>query len=430
MNLRPTAVAIALAASVTAVSPAAAQDKPVPPPIVDDPGMLQELVGGHCEICDRVLADPGRWRVQCLLSEVVDGPPRGTTGARLPTLERRGFRMDAEYFYPASSIKTCGVIAALQKMRALREKGWSIDLDTKLVFYPLFEGETIEDADPSNVETGTITLGQEIRKVCIVSNNESFNHLYEFVGHRQINEAMWNAGLDSVRITHRLSEFRTEEEHRRTPRISVVQEDGTEREIPERTSDLVPPTPEVAGLLVGEKHMTNDGELLDGPMDFSRKNRISVVDLQNMLVMLAAPEVDLGLTGFGLTAEDRAFVLESMAVYPRQSENPVYAAEEYPDEYAKNYLPGLRKVAPDADFTYYNKTGWAYGFSIDNACIVYKPTGKMFFLTTVMYANPDGVINDSDYAVEEVALPVMAHLGEVVARRVWGAGESDQPTSR
>lgn len=403
---------------------AAAQESPGKYPIIDDPAMLQELVGGHCRICDRVLAEPEKWRVQVLLSEVVEGPPLGAAGFRVPALKRRGYRVDAEYFYPASSIKTCAAIAAMKKVRELQEEGWQINFDTKLTFHPLFEDETLQDADETNLESGYITIGHEIRKLAIVSDNEAFNRLYEFVGHREINEAMWAAGLSSVRITHRLSEFRSEEDHRRTPRITVG--DGlAEHEIPERTSDLAPATPDVPGLLVGENHLTNDGQLVPGPMDFSRKNRISLVDLQNMLVMLAAPEVRLGLPGLRLGAHDRAFLLEAMAIYPRQSTNPVYAPEDYPDHYAKNYLAGLRKVAPESNFSYYNKSGWAYGFAIDNACIVHEPTEKMLFLTTVIYANPNGVINDSEYAVEEVAHPFMAHLAEAVARRVWSA---EQPS--
>ena len=52
--------------------------------------------------------------IQILLSEVREDP------GGVPTLRRHGFRVDAEYFYPASSVKLCGAIAALKKVAALR----------------------------------------------------------------------------------------------------------------------------------------------------------------------------------------------------------------------------------------------------------------------------------------------------------------------
>lgn len=61
-----------------------------------------------------VLSHPERFRVQALLSEV-DG--RLGDGGR--TLNRFGYRCDAEHIYPASAVKVCVAAAALVRLREL-----------------------------------------------------------------------------------------------------------------------------------------------------------------------------------------------------------------------------------------------------------------------------------------------------------------------
>ena len=147
---------------------------------------------------------------------------------------------------------------------------------------------------------------------------------------------------------------------------------------------------------------------------------MSLEDLQDMLVMLVRPDVDLGKRGFpDLEPEDRAFLLEAMAELPRESTDPLYDPEKYPDDHVKFLLPGLARVVPAENLRITNKVGLAYGFTIENAHVVDLASGREFFLAAVLYTNPDGVVNDGVYAYDEVAFPFWANLGEVVARTLW-----------
>jgi len=363
---------------------------------------------GLTEVVDRA-AD---FRLQVVLG-LVEEDSDGTF-----VLRQHGFRSGAEYFYPASTVKLFAAVAAAQKLVDLRETtGLAIDLDTPLVYYPQFEDGEMESGDEDNVESGKITVRQQIRKIFLVSDNQAFNYLYELMGQDGLAESMRRAGLDSPRIVHRLSEFRSAEENLQFPRIDFVGSDFTYT-LPARSAEPLPPSDPVNRILVGDGYFSDD-EQIDEPMDFSPKNHFPLADLQRGLCMLVRPDVDCGGAGFELENADREVMLESMSQYPRESTNPVYDPEEYPAAYVKDLLPGLERVIPKERLRIYNKTGQAYGFSIENAWVVDTETGRGFFLAATLYTNKDGILNDDEYEYEEIALPFLADLGEAVARKLW-----------
>ncbi|MBZ0113721.1 MAG: class A beta-lactamase-related serine hydrolase, partial [Thermoanaerobaculia bacterium] len=215
----------------------------VPPPPTD----LESRLRSHPDLVP-VLDDAEALRLQIVVG-FVEPNEKGENVLRQET-----FRAGAEYFYPASSVKLFAAVAAAQKIAALREStGLDIDLDTPMVFHPLFEDDVLEREDPDNVDGGVITVRQEIREIFLVSSNEAFNYLYEFVGQDGIAESLRKAGLESPRIVHRLSEFRTEEENRMLPQVDLVGE-GFSHSIAARTTAPLPAAPAMGGLEVGKAY--------------------------------------------------------------------------------------------------------------------------------------------------------------------------------
>ena len=333
-------------------------------------------------------------------------------------LRQRTFRAGDEYFYPASTVKLFAAVAAAQKVAALREETQNaIDLDTFMVFHPLFDDDVMETDDPDNLETGSITVREQIREIFLVSDNQAYNYLYEMVGQDGIAESMRAAGLEAPRIVHRLSEFRTPVENRQLPEVTFVGRDF-KYTLPQRTTDPLPPPEPVERIMVGRSYYA-DSELIEEPMDFSTKNYFPLVDLQRGLCMLVRPDIDCGGPGFALSDDDREVMKKAMSQYPRKSTNPTYEREEYPDDYVKALLPGIERVIPKRHIKIYNKTGQAYGFSTENAWVVDTRTGNHFFLAATLYTNKNGILNDDEYEYEETARPFMADLGEAVARALW-----------
>ncbi|MEM7310786.1 MAG: serine hydrolase [Planctomycetota bacterium] len=370
-------------------------------------GWIEALLDARPKAFAPYLDAAAEHRLQILVSEVVEGPDG-------PRLERHGFRVGAEYFYPASAIKLCSAIAALEWL-AEESAASAAGLDTPLRFHPLLEDETLEDSDPSNLTGGAITVGHEVRKLFLVSDNRAHNRLFELVGHRALNERMWAAGLPSVRSVHRLSEARSFEDNLRTPRVELLLAGGAVRVVPERESQLWVTSYGVPRHTI-DAAFAGDGEMTPPPSDFGHKNSISLLDLQNALVLLARPDVELGLRGFALPDAYRAFALAAMTEQPAASDNPAYPADDYPLDRLKYLMRGAGRVLPRDELMCANKVGRAYGFTIDNAYVEHGPSGRAFFATAVLYTNPNRVLNDGVYAYADLADPFFADLGEELTR--------------
>lgn len=380
---------------------------------------LRHMIEAELPSGGRIVERPDEHRLQVLVGEVVRAPD-GTARIR-----RHQFRADAEYFYPASAIKLCAVVSAAQEIERLaRTADPSIGLGTPMVFHPLFKDQEIETRDNSNVDGGRITVGHEIRKVCLVSDNQGFNRLYDFVGRDALNQAMHDLGLESVMITHRLSVSRTSEENRRTPRVDLLAEGGMVT-VPERTSLIVHQPAAIPGLSVGTGYLRGD-EHVERPMDFSTRNRMSLRDLQDLLILLVRPDLPIDRPSLNLTPAVRAEIIDAMTRYPADSMNPIYDRTAYPDDWVKFLLPGIARVMNPSEVRICNKVGQAYGFTIENAYVEYVPSGSAFFVAAVIYTNEDGILNDDRYEYQQVALPFMADLGEALVRRFFPRLEPDR----
>jgi hypothetical protein len=379
--------------------------------------LMRDILERHPGLA-AVLAEAPRHRLQAVV-----GLLETDAGGRR-RLVQHGYRLDHEYFYPASAVKLLAASAALERLAELRRQtGLTLTADTPLAIHPLFDGDTLADSDPSNLAGGALTLRQEIRKLFLVSDNEAFNRLYAFLGQDGLAASLARAGLPRAWLVHRLSQPRSADENRRSPRLDFLAAPGAPPvySLPERLAPAPPPAPAIAGLRVGRGFMTNDDppRLVDEAMDFAPKNRVPLADLQRGLCMVVAPDVDCGGAGFALAAEDRELLLEAMRSYAGDSANPRYDRGEHPDEAVKPFLPGLARVLPRQDLEIYNKVGWAYGFSTDNAWIVDRRGGRSFFLAATLYANADGILNDDVYEYRTVAWPFLADLAEAAARYLW-----------
>ena len=366
-------------------------------------------LNARAERMSKVLSEALDLRVEVLVGEVVEREGK-------PELVSHGWRLGAEYFYPASTVKLFGAVAALERMRELQSTSApGLTVDTPLAFYGSRRGGAMLTSDPDNVADGKLTLRHLIRESLIVSDNESFNRLFEFVGHDRLNERMWRAGLASTRISHRLSIKMSILENRRTPTIELRMPEGVVR-IAEETGKLeLANVDDREGVLIGKGRMEG-AELVPGPMSFIAKNRVTLRDLQVGLARVVRPDLPFEGEPFDLGDEERALLLEALSQYPGDSTNPRWDRAKYADDYVKFFLPGVERVLPKEHVRIYNKVGLAYGFVTDTAYIVDARTQRGFFLAATIYTNSDGVLDDNKYDYDTLAFPWMADLGELFAR--------------
>jgi hypothetical protein len=347
-------------------------------------------------------------RLQILVTVVSDTGPWQT----------HELRVDAEYAYPASGIKTFLAVAALRTLS--RKVGGEIPLGSRIIRCaerkPGCEPPK-EDEDPDQPEeeekrqhNPKLRAGDEIRKMLSYSDNDSYNRLYDIVGHAELNEEMRAMGFDSVRFHHRMSA--PAEESRRTPRVVVRPPGKAPLEFNARTSTAeLSPTPAKA-LGVGTAYRDKTG-LVEKPLDFGNKNYASLRDLQRINVSLLFPERPEAAK-LELSEAQRAHLVSSMTT---SFKNRKHAAEHSP------LTPGVIDAIGDKDVRYVGKSGRAYGFHLENAFVQDKVSGRAFFVTVTVYSNPDGVMNDDDYGYDEVTRPLLASLGAALAKELIGVKE-------
>jgi hypothetical protein len=382
-----------------------------PTSLTADP-WLTTLLASNSDIA-RLMKDPARYRLQVMVTVIA--PARGTA----PRASQHGYRVDVEYVYPASAIKTFASVAALRKLAALRREGHPVGLDTPVAFCaPPGQRRGCKTKDASNVEGGVITIGHEIRKMQLVSNNFAFNRLYELVGHRELNEDLWALGFSSLRMHHRLYSGSDPLVQRTTPRVELRPPGGTKVVVPGRVSNLELPPTAATELRLGVAYVSDEtGKRVDEPLDFAGKNYVSIRDLHALTLALARPDLP-GVPDLGLDPDDRAFLVQAMIEDPLESTNPIYTDEHDSGLRYHTMIKGMMRVMPLARIRYVGKAGKAYGFHLDNAYIEDTASGRAMAVTVVGYANANGVLNDNAYEYDSVTRPLLLGLGELLARAV------------
>jgi hypothetical protein len=363
--------------------------------------LLSAILKQHLGWFDTLMQQRDRWRIQIIYTQV------DREAANRPRLTRHTWNLHPEeYFYPASTVKLPVAALALQHLGELKAPGLSAQ--STLITEAAGIGQTAVYNDPTTPD-GRPTIAQYIRKILLVSDNDAFNRLYEFLGQAYINRELHRMGYDSAEIIHRLNIFLPESANRATNPVRFYDTSGR------LLLDLPPQTSRMAYQrrhnLLGNGFMRGDS-LLRQPMDFSKKNRLPLSDLHQILVSLLMPDAVPEKARFHLSTEDRALLLHYGSRWPRESDFPSYDSS-YNDTYSKLLFYG-GKGAPRPGIRIFNKEGDAYGFLTDAAYIVDFDKGIEFFLSAVIYCNSDGVFNDDRYDYNNVGLPFLKHLGEAI----------------
>jgi hypothetical protein len=249
------------------------------------------------------------------------------------------------------------------------------------------------------------------KKILLVSDNDAFNRLYEFVGQQAFNETLKAKGYADSRFLHRLSVPLTIEQNRYTNPVRFMDNDRLIYGQPQQfnPNSLLPKTPITKGL----GYMKGDS-LVRQPFEFTNKNFFPLHDQQNILKAVLFPEYIDKKRTFNLTPDDYRFVYQFMSQLPSETAYPRYNATEFYDSYCKFTMFGDSKAAMPKHIRVFNKVGDAYGFLLDNAYVVDFEKGIEFMLTAVMYCNEDQVFNDDKYDYDSVGLPFYANLGKLI----------------
>ena len=372
---------------------------PVPPDTKDT--LISSLLHRHPQYFDTLLSQGDRWKIRVIYTQI-DRKENNE-----PVFTDHIFQTGPEtYFYPASTVKMPVAVLALQRLHELGIPG--LDRNATMITGASRPAQTRVCNDPSSAD-GRPTIAHYIRKIFLVSDNDAFNRLYEFLGQEYINGTLQKMGYDSVQIIHHLNISLPEEENRWSNPVSFYDTSGALLYAKPASRSFM--TYQPRHTLLGEGYMSA-GSLVNRPFDFSMKNRFRLADLHQVLRSIIFPQAVPPRQRFHLGPDDYDFLYRYMSMKPRESDFPEYDSS-YTDAYSKLLLYGGRGEL-DPDIRIFNKEGDAYGFLTDVAYIVDFDKGIEFMLSATIYCNSDGIFNDDHYDYDQVGYPFMKHLGEVV----------------
>jgi Beta-lactamase enzyme family len=367
--------------------------------------LLSKLLAQHPQLFNDIISRKDEMRIQVIYTQI----DRGKKEKDKIKFTDHTFNLNADtYFYPASTVKLPVAILALQKLNELNIPG--LDKNTMMITGENGDGQTEILNDPSAPD-GRPTIAHYIKKILLVSDNDAFNRLYEFLGQEYINTSLHRMGYKDVQIIHRLDISLTEEQNRHTNPVTFIDTGG--KVLYSKPAERSKLTYALRNTKLGNGYLKG-GNLINEPFDFSKKNRLPLQYLHTIVRSILLPDYVSKEQQFNLSKEDYDFLRRYMSMMPQESKSPVYSSPDYWDTYVKFLLYGSEAGKAEPDIRIFNKVGDAYGFLIDAAYIVDYKNGIEFILSAVIYCNSDGIFNDDKYDYDKVGLPFMKNLGKII----------------
>ena len=351
-----------------------------------------------------LLADPGQYRIQILYTQI------NRDKKNIPHFKEYSYRLNAnEYFYPASTVKFPLSVLALEKLNNLKVQGLT-KASTAIYDSVTARQETIYN-NPYAID-GRQTIEQAIKEVLVVSDNNAANRLYEFLGQEYIHSQLANRGFPEVYIRNRLELGRTPLENRQTQAVHFYDENNKliYTQPAQNNTGKLP----YYNVLIGNGYLNNNDSLINAPLNFSEKNRISLSDLHHIMQSVIFPNQMPKKQRFNLSSNDRKFLLQWMHTTPNESNYPTYDSSAYYPAYANFIMLGSEKSPIPSNIKIFSKAGDAYGFLLDNTYIIDTEAKVEFMLSAVIYVNADGILNDNTYDYRTIGLPFMKNLGNTI----------------
>jgi Beta-lactamase enzyme family len=327
-----------------------------------------------------------------------------------PSFRSFSYHTDStNYFYPASTVKLPLVLLALEKLKYLNVNG--LDKYTAMLHDSVYSGQ-LSVRDDTTSENGLPSIAHYAKKILVVSDNDAYNRLYEFMGQRATNEVLKQKGYN-VRFLHRLERPLSPDQNRHTEAVRFERNDSiVYKQDMLVNSDSIKPNRKV---MKGKAYMKQDTLLINEPFDFTYKNFYPLEEQQEILKAILFPKFVDPKRKFDFSEEDRKFVMQYMSQLPTEINSPPYKKDTAMyDAYCKFLLYGEDKKPIPKNIRIFNKVGDAYGYLIDNAYIVDFKNGVEFMISAVINTNKDGIYNDGKYEYKTIGFPFMKNLGQSV----------------
>ncbi|WP_400193406.1 serine hydrolase [Hymenobacter sp. B81] len=342
-------------------------------------------------------------------------------------LTQYSYRLDERaYFNPASLVKLPVAVLALEKLNRLRAQVPQLTRNTIMATGAAGRCQTVAPfAAPADSDR-VASVGNYIKRMLLVSDNQAYNRLYEFLGQEYLHQRLRQLDLPQVRITRRFAPCDTAANRCTNP---ITFHDGAGTIIYKQPAAcnqevLRPP---IGRVLKGRAHQVV-GKVVPRPYDFTTANYLPLQSVHDLLSAIVLPDNSTLSNKLGLAPTDYAFLRYYLGATPSESGFNLYAAPRYFAAYKKYLYYGRSpQIAPQPNLRLYNIVGMSHGYLSDCAYFIDESAGVEFLLSAVVYVNSDGIINDGHYEYDTVGLPFLAHLGQAFYRYEQQRSRMAQP---
>ena len=343
----------------------------------------------------KVISEPQKYKLQIIFSQVI----KDSSGKKSFINQSYNFN-DSLYFYPASLVKLPSSIFALELINELKNNG--IDKNTRLIIDSSFSCQKKLIWDNSTNDS-LASIASFIEKALVVSDNDAYNRLYEFVGPKYFSQRFNEFGMSKSVIRHRFASC-DQQENRSTNKISFLSKTGDTLFSKEQDYFKGVYLKPMKNMVVESfPYYLRSKRPKKTSKDFSLRNSMSLTDIHSLLMELIYPESQK--FNFLIDDDDRKFLISNLSNNPNESNlrsirtNPLYH-----DNMTNYLMMGTDSSQTKKDFSITNIVGLAYGFATDVAYIHNQNKSIEFFLSATIYTNYGNKIG---YDYPRISLPFL-----------------------
>ncbi|MFN2456780.1 MAG: serine hydrolase [Chitinophagaceae bacterium] len=365
--------------------------------------MLRDILAANKnEVFQQVLQHPQTYRLQIIYTQINRGKKNK------PAFKNFYYNYAPDlYWNPASTVKLPLALLALEKLNTMKVKG--VNKYTPMQFDSSYERQVALYKD-STSQKGLPSIAHFIKKAFLISDNDAYNRLYQFVGQQNINRSLHEKGYKNIRIIRQFMGF-TAEQNRHTNQVRFTKEGGSTiymQPAAYNTDSFYFPHE----IKVGKAYYSR-GTLVNAPIDFTAANNIPLEDLQQILQSVLFPSSVSARQRFNLTKDDYTFLYQYLSQYSSETNYPKYDEHKFYNSYAKFFFRDSLHQPPSY-IRVFNKVGWAYGFLTDASFVADFKNKVEFMLSATVYVNSDEILNDDKYDYGAIGYPFLYQLGQTI----------------
>jgi hypothetical protein len=364
--------------------------------------LLVQILGQQSSsVSKMVLQNPKYYRLQIIYTQI------NRDKQNIPSFKNFYYNYDPESYYnPASMVKMPLAFLSLEKLNQLKQPG--LTKFTRMQFDSNYIGQKPLIKD-STSENGYPSIANFIKRAFLISENDPYNRMYQFMGQEAINTRLHQKGYEHLRITRQFMGF-NEDQNRHTNPIKFLNDDGkTFFEQPSAYNTI--PFDFSKRFLLGKGYLNKNDSLINEPFDFTKHNYIPLEDFQQMLQSVLFPASVPEKQRFDLQTNDRDFLLRYLSQYPSETSYPKYDDSIFYNSYVKFFFLDSTHSMP-SNVRVFNKVGWAYGFLTDVSYITDIKNKIEYMLSATIYVNKDEILNDDKYEFESIGQPFLNETGK------------------